>query len=149
MATIELPPDFAAFLRLLNEMEVEYLVVGGYAVGHHGYVRATGDLDIWVNRTHENAARLAAAFVAFGFDLPEVSPELFMKPDRVVRMGETPVRIEVQTSISGVDFSECWDEREVAGWDDVEVNVIGLKHLKLNKMAAGRPKDRADLDYLP
>lgn len=149
MATTRLPSDFVEFLKLLNENEVEYLVVGGYAVGHHGYVRATADFDVWIRSSRSNAERLVDAMREFGFDLPDVNPELFLVPDRVVRMGTPPVRLEVQTTISGVDFNDCWKDREVAEWDGVTVNVISLEALKTNKRAAGRPQDLADLDHLP
>ncbi|MGB3633705.1 MAG: hypothetical protein WA982_06665 [Rubrobacteraceae bacterium] len=148
MATTPLPPDFSEFLRLLNENEVRYLLVGGYAVGYHGYVRATADMDVWVARDHENAPRLVDTLQEFGFGVEGLSPELFLEEERVIRMGVPPVRIEILTSISGVDFDECYEERIVEQWDDVQVNVISLPKLKSNKRASGRLKDLVDLDYL-
>lgn len=148
MVTIPLPPDFSEFLRLLNANEVRYLLVGGYAVGYHGYVRATADMDIWVARDEENAQRLVDTLQEFGFGVEDLSPELFLEEERVIRMGVPPVRIEILTSISGVEFDECYEERIVEQWDDVQVNVISLPKLKSNKRASGRLKDLADLDYL-
>lgn len=148
MATIPLPPDFSAFLRLLNEHDVAYLLVGGYAVAYHGYVRATADMDIWVEPTTENAHRVTTAFRAFGFDVPGLEPELFLKENKIVRMGHPPVRIEVMNSISGVAFRECYEQRIQADWDDLIVPVIGLACLKRNKRASGRLKDLSDLEYL-
>ena len=94
MATIRLPPDFKEFLRLLNANRVEYLVVGGYAVGLHGYPRATVDLDVWVRATPDNAERLVQALRAFGFDLPTLQSQLFVDPRSIVRFGTPPFRIE-------------------------------------------------------
>ena len=148
MATTPLPPDFSAFLRLLNEYEVKYLLIGGYAVGYHGYVRATADMDVWVERERKNAERLASALADFGFDIPEVRPDLFLEEGRIVRMGVPPVRIEIQTSISGVEFGPCYAARVVAEWNDVSVNIISLEHLVENKRSAGRLKDLNDLEYL-
>ncbi|CAN5644259.1 hypothetical protein BH24ACT22_BH24ACT22_04260 [soil metagenome] len=148
MATIPLPPDFSEFLRLLNENEARYLLVGGYAVGYHGYVRATADMDVWVARDNENAERLVATLQEFGFGVEDLNPELFLEEGRVIRMGVPPVRIEVLTSVSGVDFDECYEDRIVERWDDVQVNIISLPKLKGNKRASGRLKDLADLDYL-
>jgi hypothetical protein len=149
MVTTRLPRDFVEFLRLLNEHRAEYLVVGGYAVGHHGYVRATADLDVWIRGTSENAERVADALRGFGFDLPEVTADLFLSRDRIIRLGEPPVQLEIHTSLSGVDFDECWPEREVVEWHGVSTNLIGLEKLKLNKRASGRNRDQSDLDHLP
>ncbi len=148
MATTPLPPDFSEFLRLLNENEVRYLLVGGYAVGYHGYVRATADMDIWTARDDENAHRIVDTLREFGFGFEAISPELFLEEERVIRMGVPPVRIEILTSISGVDFDECYEERVIEQWDDVQINVISLSKLKTNKRASGRLKDLSDLDYL-
>lgn len=149
MATIRLPPDFKEFLQLLGSRGVEYLVVGGYAVGYHGYPRATADLDIWIAATPSNAEKIEAAVREFGFDIPELRRELFLEPDRVIRMGEPPIRIEILTTLSGVDFAECYAARELAVVEDLRVNVIALDHLKENKKAAGRYQDLSDLEHLP
>jgi len=149
MATIRLPPDFRDFLKLLNSQRVEYLLVGGYAVGYYGYPRATGDMDIWVNSAAENAAKIVTVLKQFGFSEGPLSTELFLKPDQVIRMGLPPLRIELLTSVSGVTFPECYGQRTVDVLDDVEVHFIGLAHLKINKKAAGRLKDLSDLQELP
>ena len=146
---IQLPPDFKEFLSLLNEKKVEYLLIGGYAVGYHGYVRATGDIDVWVGPNAENAGRTISALREFGFELPDSSHNLLLMPENVLRMGVPPVRIEVLTSISGVSFDECYAKRVAAIINDVEVAVISLYHLKINKRAAGRPKDKVDVEHLP
>lgn len=128
---------------------VEYLLVGGYAVGYYGYPRATGDMDVWIARTRDNAERTARALRQFGFSAETVSPELFLEEGRIVRMGMPPVRIELITGVSGVEFDECYAHRKVDIIDGVEVSLISLEHLKLNKKAAGRAKDLDDLENLP
>jgi predicted nucleotidyltransferase len=141
--------DFKEFLRSLNDQGVEYLVIGGHAVAYHGYPRATADLDVWVAVTESNAACLVAALKAFGFDVPELTPSLFLRPDRVIRMGVAPNQIEIQTGIDGVRFPDCHPRRISAELDGVRVHFIGLEDLKINKRASGRNKDLADLDQLP
>jgi hypothetical protein len=149
MATINLPPDFKEFLQLLSAHQVEYLLIGGYAVAYHGYPRATADMDIWIALHPQNAEKVVAALKAFGFDLPELSPALFLKEGQIIRMGVPPLRIEIATSISGVHFEECYVARVIDILDEVEVNLISLPHLKVNKKAAGRHKDLDDLENLP
>ena len=148
MDTTPLPSDFSEFLKLLNKNDVRYLLVGGHAVGYHGHVRGTADMDIWVDRTGENPGRILAALTEFGFSGPHVAADLFREPGRIIRMGVPPIRIELLTSLSGVDFAECYDARELAEWDDTIVSVISLPMLKLNKQAIGRLKDLDDLDHL-
>lgn len=149
MATVNLPPDFKEFLKLLNAHRVEYLLIGGYAVAYHGYPRATADMDIWIATHPPNAQKIITVLKEFGFDLPELTAELFQKEDQIIRMGVPPVRIEIATTISGVTFAECYESRVVDVLDEVEVNVIDLAHLKINKRAAGRHKDLDDLENLP
>lgn len=149
MATIRLPPDFKEFLKLLNENKVQYLLIGGYAVGYYGYPRATADMDIWIAMQVSNAEKIVTVLREFGFDLPELSTELFLKENQIIRMGKAPIRIEIVTSISGVEFGECYRDRITEILDGVEVNLISLKHLKINKKASGRYKDLNDLENLP
>ncbi|HSV95298.1 MAG TPA: nucleotidyltransferase [Spirochaetota bacterium] len=149
MARIKLHSDFKDFLRLLNSHAVEYLLVGGYAVGYHGYPRATGDMDIWIAVNDLNAARIAAAFREFGMPEERISNELFLKKDMVIRMGVPPVRIEVITGASGVVFEECWDRAEVIDINDIPVRIISLEDLLKNKRASGRFKDLNDVEHLP
>jgi len=149
MAMIQLPQDFKDFLKLLKSYEVRYLLIGGYAVIYHGYPRATGDMDIWVDISPENALKLVEVLKEFGFEVPELSPELFLEQGKVIRMGLPPVRIELLTSISGVRFDECFDSRIIEKMDDVEINIINLEFLERNKQAGGRYKDLSDLENLP
>lgn len=149
MATIRLPPDFRDFLRLLNSHDVRYLLIGGYAVGYHGYPRATGDMDIWVERTEGNATKLMDVLRDFGFANPSAARGALLEADRVVRMGVPPIRIELLTGISGVSFDKCYASREAGAIDGIPVNILALDDLKANKKAAGRLKDLADLEELP
>jgi len=136
-------------LKLLNAHQVEYLLIGGYAVAYHGYPRATADMDIWIATHAQNTKKIVAALKEFGFDLPELSTELFQKKGQIIRMGVPPVRIEIATTISGVGFEECFAARVVDELDGVEVNIIDLTHLKVNKKATGRHKDLDDVENLP
>ena len=149
MATIHLPSDFKEFLKLLNAHQVEYLLIGGYAVGFHGYPRATVDMDIWIAMNPANSQKIVTVLKEFGFDLPELSPVLFLKEWQITRLGVPPVRIELATTLSGVNFNECYAERVVDILDGIKVNLISLKHLKINKKASGRHQDLADIENLP
>ncbi|MCC6603423.1 MAG: hypothetical protein IT327_09455 [Anaerolineae bacterium] len=146
---IALPPDFKEFLKLLRENEVEYLLIGGYAIGYHGYPRATNDLDVWVAIDPKNAQKIVTALQQFGFQTSDLTDELFLQEKSIVRMGVPPMRIEILTTISGVDFEESFQARIETILDGVEVNLISLSHLKQNKKASGRYKDLDDLEHLP
>ncbi|MDE2705635.1 MAG: hypothetical protein OXI35_11240 [Gemmatimonadota bacterium] len=135
-------------MKLLNSHRVEYLLVGGYAVGYHGYPRATGDMDLWVAIRQNNAEKLVVVLREFGLNVPQLSADIFLQENRIIRMGVPPMRIELLTTISGVDFDSCYSERIVDVIDSVEVHIINLKHLKQNKQASGRYKDLDDLQYL-
>jgi predicted nucleotidyltransferase len=146
---IELPFDFKEFLKLLNDKGVEYLLIGGYAVAYHGYPRATNDMDLWIAVHPDNAERVTAAVHEFGFTVPELTSRLFLQENKIIRMGVPPMRLEIATGISGVEFDECFKSRIVDVLDGVQVNIIDLVHLRANKKAAGRFKDLADLENLP
>lgn len=141
--------DFREFLRLLNANRVDYLLVGGYAVGLHGYPRATVDLDIWVSPTPDNATRVIDALGAFGFESASLEPRLFIDPRSLVRFGVPPFRIEIMTSIDGVEYEGCRNRAVSFDVEGLLVPVISLPDLKVNKRAAGRHKDLADLENLP
>jgi phage replication-related protein YjqB (UPF0714/DUF867 family) len=149
MDTTPLPPDFSEFLRSLNDQHVEYLLIGGYAVSYHGYPRSTADMDIWIAINDRNAPRVVAALEEFGFAGANLSPHLFDQPDQITRLGNPPFRIEILTTISGVNFDEAYQKRVVDEIDGIPVSIISYEDLKTNKLAAGRPKDLADLDNLP
>ena len=149
MAMIQLPPDFKDFLKLLKEHQVKYLLIGGYAVGYYGYPRATADMDIWIPNERENAIQLVGCLKEFGFGVPDLSVDLFLEPDRIIRLGLPPIRIEIMTAISGLDFDPCYRNRLEVDLDGVPVNLIDLESLKINKKASGRYKDLNDLENLP
>jgi hypothetical protein len=149
MEPIEFPPDFAAFLKLLTEHQVEFLLIGGFAVSLHGYPRATTAMDVWVRRSVENADRVVATLRDFGFDVPELDASLFLDAGKIVRMGVAPLRTEVLTSIDGVDFVECSARSVSVNVGEQTIPVIGLDDLKTNKRASGRTKDLLDLENLP
>jgi hypothetical protein len=138
MDTPLLTGDFKEFLRLLNAHRVEYLLVGGYAVGLHGYPRATVDLDVRVRATPVNAESVLHALRDFGFDVPTLELRLFIDPQSIVRFGVPPFRIEVMTSIDGVEYDACRARAVEFDLDGVKVPVISLADLKVNKRAAGR-----------
>jgi len=144
-----LPDDFKEFLKLLNEHDVEYLLIGGYAVGYHGYPRATADMDIWVAISPENAAKLVEVFTSFGMKDAKLTKDLFLEPGRIIRMGVPPMRVEVLTEIDGVNFQECYRARLTVEIDGQKVNLISRAHLRQNKRASARYKDLDDLEHLP
>jgi len=144
-----LPPDFKEFLKLLSDKNIKYLLIGGYAVGYHGYPRATNDMDIWIAINPKTAKQMVDALKEFGFDTSQLSEELFLKENSIVRMGTAPIRIEILTTISGVNFEESFKQRIVDEIDGVEISIIGLKQLKINKKASGRHKDLDDFENLP
>jgi hypothetical protein len=145
---IPLPPDFKDFLLLLNANGIRYLVIGGYAVAFHGYVRHTGDLDVFVELSVENAEKLTRALRQFGFDLPRVKPALFLQKGKIIRMGYEPTRLEILNEIDGVSFQECYRRRRVADLDGLKINFIALPQLLKNKRASRRLKDLADVEAL-
>jgi predicted nucleotidyltransferase len=144
----KLDRNFADFLRLLNSHEVEFLVIGGYAVGYHGFVRATGYLDIFVRISPKNASALVSVFRAFGYSGSELNDQVFLEAGKIVRIGFPPVRIEVLNSISGIGFDEAYPKRIEEIIDGVRMPFIDLESLLKNKAASGRMKDLADIEGL-
>ncbi len=145
---IHLPQDFKELLQLLNSKKIEYLVIGGYAVALYGYPRATGDIDIWIAISKSNARKTVEALREFGFDIPELKEELFLEKEKNIRMGNPPLRIEIITSIDGVEFTECYKNKNTVSIDNIEIDFISLQDLKKNKRASGRYQDLADLEKL-
>ena len=143
-----LPDDFREFLKLLNSEKVEYLVVGGYAVSQHGYPRPTGDLDIWIDSTAENAARVYDALRAFGAPLTDLAPSELTQPDLVYQIGVPPRRIDVLTSLTGLSFEEAWNTKVAGRIGEIDCFFIGRDALIRNKRTLGRARDLADLEML-
>ena len=144
----ELNPDFRDVLSLFNAEGVEYVVVGGYALAAHGFPRATGDIDLWVRPTAENASRTYRALVAFGAPADRFTEKDFESNDLILQIGVPPSRVDVITGIEGVTFDEAWPNRAVIEVEGIEVPVIGRRELLRNKRAVGRPQDRADVSRL-
>jgi len=145
---MKLAQDFDEFIGSLIAHGVEFLVVGAYALAFHGAPRFTGDLDILVRPTVENATKLLAAVAAFGFPSTGLSPEALTDPRRMLEMGVPPVQIHVMTAISGVDWDTAWADRMQGTLGSQTVPFIGRDAFLRNKRAAGRPQDLADIDAL-
>ena len=133
---IRLPPDFLDLLTALNAADAKYLLVGGHAVGFHGVPRATKDIDVWVEASADNAARVLAALRSFGAPLGELSERDFASPGQGFRMGSPPFRIEILTQVSGIAFADAWPRRERTEVDGIPLSVIGRSDLLANKRAA-------------
>lgn len=140
--------DFKDLLSAFNDAGVEYLLVGAHALAVHGHVRATKDLDVWVGPSPANAARVVRALRAFGAPMQGLTEAEVAKPGLILQIGVPPVRVDVITAIDGVDFGDAWPEKVVAHLGELEVPVLSRKHLVLNKRAAGRLQDLADLERL-
>lgn len=141
-------PDFRDLFAAFNAHHVEFLVVGAHALAVHGHVRATRDLDVWVRPEPENAQHVLRALAAFGAPTRELSVDELGRPGLVFQIGVPPVRIDIITSISGVEFEEAWNARVVTRFSDQEVGALSREHLIRNKRASGRTQDLADLEAL-
>ncbi|MFO0760570.1 MAG: nucleotidyltransferase [Byssovorax sp.] len=145
---MKLQQDLREFVALLSSSGVDFIIVGGHAVAFHGHPRFTGDIDFLVRSTPENAERIVAALDAFGFGGVGLSPRDFTRLGFVVQLGRPPNRIDLLTSISGVDFEEAWAGRIAGEIDGLAVFFLGLDALLKNKRASGRDKDLADVRTL-
>ncbi len=143
-------PHYRDLLRSFNEYKVEYLIVGGYAVMKYSEPRFTKDLDLWVNPSSENSARVCRALAAFGAPLAHdgVTPETFTNANTVYQIGVAPVRVDILTGITGVVFSDAWRKRVASSFFGVPVDLISLEDLIANKRAAGRTGDLEHLERL-
>ena len=133
---------------MLNNNQVKYLVIGGYAVAVHGHPRYTKDIDIWIEISEENAQKLVTALTQFGFESLGVTSEDFQTPDQIIQLGYPPNRIDLITNPDGIDFQTCYDSKIEVTLNDVLVKFINLDNLKKNKLASGRLQDLADLEKL-
>jgi hypothetical protein len=141
-------PDFVALLRELSTAEARFLVVGAYAVTLHARPRATGDLDLWIEATPANAARVFRALRTFGAPLKDLREADLAQPDVVYQVGVPPRRIDLLTTLTGLSFTEAWAGRVAGRFGELEVPFIGREALIRNKRALGRPRDLADLELL-
>ncbi len=140
--------DYRDLLCAFNANGVEYLVVGAHALAVHGKIRATKDLDVWVRPDPPNSRRVLAALREFGAPLQDLTEADLVKPGTVFQIGVAPLRIDVVTSIDGVEFAEAWGDRVQANYEDQQVPVLSRPHLIQNKEASGRKQDLADLEWL-
>ena len=145
---MEVAPDFDEFIASLTAHGVEFVIVGAYALAYHGAPRFTGDLDVLIRPTADNAARLLKALDAFGFPSTGLTPEAVVDARRMIEMGVPPVQIHVMSTISGVDWAEVWGERVEGPFGTQTASYIGRRTLIRNKTAAGRAKDLSDIDAL-
>ncbi|MDD4101415.1 MAG: nucleotidyltransferase [Kiritimatiellae bacterium] len=145
---MKLPPDFKEFLELFNAKGVEYMIVGSYALAYYGAPRYTGDIDVFVHRTTLNAKRIIGALNEFGFAFPNLTGEDFLKDDTVVQLGVPPVRIDILTFLSGLDWDAAEAHRVSDEIDGIPVFMIGRDDYIANKRASGRAKDLADIEAL-
>ena len=143
-----LTQDFREFFQSLNDHNVRYLVIGGYAVAFHGHPRYTRDIDVWIGTDKENAENLITALHDFGFSSLGLKAEDFLNPEDIVQLGYPPNRIDLLAGLEGVKFDACYASRIVVEIQGTSVNFIDLENLKKNKRATGRLQDLADLEKL-
>jgi hypothetical protein len=139
-------PDFVDLLRAFIAADVRFLIVGAYALALHGRPRATGDLDVWIDATAENAARVMQALAAFGAPLADVTVDDFSRPGVTYQIGVAPGRIDVLTELTGLSFGEVWPDRMRRPFGDIEADFIGREAFIRNKRATGRAKDLGDIE---
>lgn len=145
---MELNTDWNEFLQLLESFDVKYLIVGAIAKALIGEPRTTGDIDFWLSNDQENAEKMLLVVHKFGFGALGLTLEDFLHDDVVLQLGYPPRRIDLMTSISGVDFLDAWERRTICEINGVKVNVISKSDLIANKLATARPKDLADVSDL-
>jgi hypothetical protein len=138
--------DFLDILRALSDTGARFLIVGAHALAGHGYPRATGDLDVWVELSEDNAGRVWKALLRFGAPIEslQLSADDFLVPGTVIQLGVPPRRIDLLTSITAVEFPAAWDARIEIEIENMRVPMLGREHLLINKLAVGRPQDLAD-----
>ncbi|HAP35679.1 MAG TPA: hypothetical protein DCQ28_06935 [Bacteroidetes bacterium] len=140
--------DFKEFIQLLNVHNVQYLIVGGYAVAFHGHPRYTKDIDIWIWMEQTNAEHMLDVLKVFGFSSLGLQRDDFLKKNNVVQLGNPPNRIDILTDLSGVVFEECYPKRNSITIDGIAINFIDIENLIQNKKASGRHQDLADIENL-
>lgn len=144
----EFQKDFEDFISLCNSYELEYLVIGGFAVSIHGYPRTTKDLDICINKTEENAKKIVKILEDFGFESLKFSFQDFLKDDSIAQLGYPPVRIDILNDLNGIDFNEVFKNKRIVKMKEVPVNFIGYSELLVNKVRSGRQQDLLDIKKL-
>ena len=142
-----LPRDFKEFIELLNKNNVRYIVIGGYAVVYHGYVRSTNDIDIWIDIREDNIKKLIKVLDDFGFSSLSIKEADFL-PNQIIQLGYPPNRIDLITTPAGIEFETCYESKEQVSIDDTAVNIIDLENLIKAKKASNRTRDLADIEEL-
>jgi hypothetical protein len=135
-------------LSCLKEAGVDFIIVGAYALAAHGFPRATGDIDIWVRNSPDNAGKIMAALAKYGAPLAELSEQDFTATDMVVQIGVEPCRIDITTVIDGIEFSKAWENKVAITVDGLDVYIPSKADLLKNKIASGRDKDQGDIAWL-
>jgi hypothetical protein len=148
VSCMNIQPDFEELLRLLEKHDVDYMIVGGYAVAFHGHPRFTKDIDIFFSADKDNVERIKEALHEFGFNRQSLSIEMFMDPKNVISFGEVPVRVDFLSEIDGVPYAEARKNRIRGRYGDVEVNFIGRLDLIANKLSTKRTRDKGDAEEL-
>ena len=141
-------PDFVDLLRAFAAADVRFLIVGAYALAVHGRPRATGDLDVWIDATRENAPRVMSALSAFGAPMQEISADDFSQEGIVYQIGVPPGRIDILTQLTGLTFAEAWPDRVRRPFGDIDVDFIGRDAFIRNKRATGRARDLGDIEEM-
>lgn len=145
---MNLPEDFKEFIELLNAHKVNYLIVGGYAVGFHSRPKFTNDLDIWVDNSPENAGKVLNVLKVFGFEELDIRIEDLTSPDRVIQLGYAPLRIDIMMSVSGLNFNEAYQNRVKGKYLGVEAHFASIDDILQNKKSSGRTKDLEDINWI-
>jgi hypothetical protein len=148
MESLRNSADFKELLSRLNAEGARYLIVGGFALAHYGRPRYTKDLDVWIDPSGDNPERVYRALASFGAPLEDITPSDFRDLDLVFQIGIEPIRVDILTSVSGLDFSAAWLQRQTSTYGDVAVFVIGRDDYIVNKRASGRPSDLRDVEAL-
>ncbi len=148
MKKLKLETDFIDFVNLCNKYEVEYLVIGGYAVSVHGYPRSTKDFDICIKISEKNASKMIQVINDFGFKSLKLTKEDFLKRDFITQLGHEPVRIDILNDLDGVPFEQAWQNKKEINYEGEKINFIGYPDLLKVKEKTGRPQDIADISKL-
>ena len=145
---MNIQPDFKELLALLEKHQVEYMIVGGYAVAFHGYPRFTKDIDVYFENSDKNINKIISALIEFGFSADELFPDVFKKPGNIITLGVAPVRVDFLNEIDGVCFTEVKTHRVRGKYGDVDVYFIGKEDLLKNKRSTPRTKDKVDAEEI-
>jgi hypothetical protein len=145
---MEIQPDFKELLELLNAHNVDYIIVGAYALAFHGVPRFTGDIDIFVKPDPTNAERILTVLKKFGFGSLDLDKSDFQHPDKVIQLGVPPVRVDLLTSLTNVSWQQAYSGRVEGAYGEVPVYFLGREEFLINKKALGRKKDLADIEAL-